>query len=151
MGQGGVYTFFDDKPQHIHVGGRTIENFRQLGLVDSGPSVTHKHGYYFASPLVAENYYKHVPQFAQREHAVRDMLHVRYPLARREVYTPVGFIDILLPDTVVEIKNFARWKHALGQVLAYGLHYPDRTKIIHAYILGERKPNLKPILGVCDR
>lgn len=151
MGRGGVYTFFEERPQHICVGGRAIENFRRLDLIDSGPAVAHKHGYYLASPLVADNYYKHVPQHAQREQAVRDMLHIRNPLGKLEVYTPVGFIDMLLPNAVVEIKNFTRWKHALGQVLAYGLHYPDHTKIIHAYVLGERKPDLKPILSVCER
>lgn len=50
-----------------------------------------------------------------------------------EVETPVGFVDILTADQVIEIKHAKCWKHAVGQVLMYGRHYPCHAKRIHLF------------------
>jgi hypothetical protein len=47
-----------------------------------------------------------------------------------EVKTPVGFIDILTDDLLIEVKRGSLWKHALGQVLSYGHFYPNHKKVI---------------------
>jgi KilA-N domain len=51
----------------------------------------------------------------------------------REVETPVGRIDVLTPTEVIEVKRIQLWKHALGQILAYGDFYPDHVKKIYLY------------------
>lgn len=51
----------------------------------------------------------------------------------REVETPHGFIDLLTLEELVEVKIAREWKHALGQVLVYGLEYPEHGKRIHLY------------------
>lgn len=52
---------------------------------------------------------------------------------KTEVQTPDGRIDILTTKEVIEVKSASAWKHALGQVLAYGKHYPSRQKRLHLY------------------
>lgn len=42
-----------------------------------------------------------------------------------EVKTPVGFIDVLTPTTIYEVKELKQWKSAIGQLLAYDRYYPN--------------------------
>lgn len=42
-----------------------------------------------------------------------------------EVKTPAGFIDVLTPTKLYEVKEASGWKGALGQALAYGRYYPN--------------------------
>jgi hypothetical protein len=51
--------------------------------------------------------------------------------AKLEVSTPVGRIDILTNDEVIEVKRYASWKHALGQAIAYSVFYPALRPRIH--------------------
>lgn len=56
-----------------------------------------------------------------------------------EVQTPVGLIDVLSDTCVWEVKQYKKWKSALGQVLAYGYFYPSRGKGVYLYgIPGEK-------------
>lgn len=50
-----------------------------------------------------------------------------------EVETPCGYIDLLTSDSIIEIKTFYNWKHALGQILAYGNFYTGYKKIIYFF------------------
>lgn len=52
---------------------------------------------------------------------------------KREVPTPVGFIDVLTADQLIEVKWIGCWKHAVGQVLVYGLYHPLHQKRIHLF------------------
>jgi hypothetical protein len=60
----------------------------------------------------------------QREREVQEYLRRKLE-GEVEVETPAGYIDMLTDSSVIEIKNAKHWKHALGQVLAYGVHYPQ--------------------------
>ncbi len=55
------------------------------------------------------------------------------PGVRTEVTCPSGRIDVLSPSEVIEVKQVDRYKHALGQVLAYSRHFPDRTPRLHLF------------------
>jgi hypothetical protein len=44
-----------------------------------------------------------------------------------------GRCDILSDDEVVEVKRYASWRHALGQVLSYGHFFPGRSLRIHLF------------------
>lgn len=50
-----------------------------------------------------------------------------------EVETPVGFIDVLSDTEVIEVKYYKKWKHGLGQVLAYQSFYPRLEKRLHLF------------------
>ncbi len=50
-----------------------------------------------------------------------------------EVTTPVGRIDILTANEIIEVKSIKQWKAALGQVIAYGHYYPSHRKRIHLF------------------
>lgn len=47
-----------------------------------------------------------------------------------EFATPVGRVDVLTESTVYEVKQAHNWKHALGQVVAYGYYFPKRRKSV---------------------
>lgn len=49
---------------------------------------------------------------------------------KMEVKTCSGYIDLLTDTQIIEIKEFSEWKSALGQILSYSVHYPDREKVI---------------------
>lgn len=44
-----------------------------------------------------------------------------------EVKTPAGFIDVLTPKVLYEVKTVSGWKGALGQVLAYGKYCSENA------------------------
>lgn len=59
--------------------------------------------------------------------------------AKAEVSTLAGKIDILTNTELIEIKEWKRWKEAIGQVLCYGKYYPDCGKRIHFF--GNAEPH----------
>lgn len=66
-----------------------------------------------------------------------------------EVPTPIGRIDILTEQFIIEVKRVSGWKEALGQVLAYGYYYPNHQKRIHLF--GEISIDfLKTITDICS-
>jgi hypothetical protein len=50
-----------------------------------------------------------------------------------KVPTPVGYIDLLTETEIIEIKSYANWTSAFGQILAYAEFYPDRNKCIYLF------------------
>lgn len=76
-------------------------------------------------------------QSARKERGSAE-LSVKEALAKKlkgeiEVLTPVGSIDILTSQELIEVKQAALWKTALGQVMAYGYFYPIHVKRIHLF------------------
>lgn len=51
-----------------------------------------------------------------------------------EFKTPVGYIDILLEDEVIEVKEVSKFKHGIGQLIAYN-KYVKRPKMT-LYLFG---------------
>ncbi len=47
-----------------------------------------------------------------------------------EFKTPSGYIDIITDDRIIEIKEYCKWKHAIGQIICYGIHHPQKQKKI---------------------
>lgn len=68
-----------------------------------------------------------------------------------EIKCPVGRIDILTYDHVIEVKEFYKWKEGLGQVLAYSTFYPDRHARLHLFGPGskEQKRLVEEICNCC--
>jgi hypothetical protein len=71
-------------------------------------------------------------QSSHRESWYRDKL-ARSLGGQTEVQTVDGRIDILTAREIIEVKTAHNWKHALGQILVYGKHYPYHQKRIHLY------------------
>lgn len=44
-----------------------------------------------------------------------------------------GFIDVLTPKYIFEVKRLHNWKHALGQLLVYRFTFPDKTPVAILY------------------
>jgi hypothetical protein len=53
--------------------------------------------------------------------------------AATKVKCEYGIVDILSSDEAIEVKAFAKWKHALGQCMAYGICFPHHKLRIHLY------------------
>ena len=67
-----------------------------------------------------------------------------------EYKTPIGRIDILTQDKVIEVKNVKDWKQASGQVIAYQHYFPNHEKEL--YFFG-KIPSLKmqeKITEICN-
>lgn len=62
-----------------------------------------------------------------------------------EVKTPVGVIDIMTEDKIIEIKEIKNWKHAVGQILSYSV-FIDKTKCI--YLFNDSNNELDEIIDV---
>lgn len=67
-----------------------------------------------------------------RESSVRDKL-AEFHHGSIEVWTPSGVIDVLTEEEVIEVKYYRNWQRGMGQVLAYGSHYPERVKRLHLF------------------
>lgn len=52
-----------------------------------------------------------------------------------EVHTPMGFIDVMYPDEIVEIKPVAVWHHGYGQLVAYGAVNPGKK--LRLFLFGD--------------
>jgi hypothetical protein len=62
--------------------------------------------------------------------ADREAIHVQ---GHREIKTRFGRIDVISNEEIIEIKIASGWKHALGQILAYGMDHPKKRKRIHLF------------------
>ena len=73
---------------------------------------------------------------------------------REQVHTPHGYIDILTPSEIIEIKVIYQWKFGIGQLLSYALSYPEKFLRLHLF---ERKfsshatkSSAKTISNICS-
>jgi len=66
-----------------------------------------------------------------------------------EVETLAGFIDVLTDTKIIEVKTFCNWKHALGQVQAYGYYYPAKEQWIYLFDTPEDASRKEIVETVC--
>jgi hypothetical protein len=67
---------------------------------------------------------------------------------KMEAFTVVGRIDLVTDTEVIEIKQIAQWKDALGEVIAKGQCFPQHHKRIHLF--GESDKLLEKIVAACS-
>lgn len=80
-----------------------------------------------------------------QEYVYRDYLADTIPESRVEVIIDSGIVDILTPDTVIEVKKATNWKHALGQTLAYSAEL-HRTPCVA--LIGTLSPICRRVLSI---
>lgn len=67
---------------------------------------------------------------------------------KTEVACAAGFVDVVTPKEVIEIKALGSWKAAIGQALTYQLFFPEKTARIHLF--GDKKStDVTVIKDVC--
>ncbi len=65
-----------------------------------------------------------------------------------EYKTPVGYIDILLDNEVIEIKDVNDFKNGVGQLIAYNTYVKKEKKSL--YLFGyNRELNVNDVINVC--
>ena len=67
-----------------------------------------------------------------------------------EVKTPVGNIDLLTKDKLFEIKSYESWKSAIGQLLSYGMFYPNHRKVMVLFNKMSNKDDVE-IKKLCEQ
>jgi hypothetical protein len=67
---------------------------------------------------------------------------------KMEAFTVVGRIDLVTDTEVIEIKQIAQWKDALGEVLAKGQCFPEHHKRIHLF--GASDKLMEKIVPCCS-
>lgn len=82
------------------------------------------------------------------EREIQVMLQGKNPGSETEVETPVGKIDLLTLDEIIEIKIMRKWKHAVGQILCYKTYYP--THGMRIYLFGNSKIDRDVIYSHCS-
>lgn len=50
-----------------------------------------------------------------------------------EVLTLAGYIDLLTPTQIIEIKHVKSWKDGVGKVVLFGIDYPSHQKRLHLF------------------
>ncbi|WP_313657923.1 hypothetical protein [Planktothrix agardhii] len=76
---------------------------------------------------------KRVLSSKQVEKKIQNNLSKTLINVKTEVPTLAGRIDILTDTQLIEVKEWKRWKEAIGQVLCYGAYYPNHEKRIHFF------------------
>jgi hypothetical protein len=67
---------------------------------------------------------------------------------KTEVACAAGFVDVVTPKEVIEIKAIRSWKAAIGQAITYQLFFPEKTARIHLF--GDKKSTDVPVIkDVC--
>lgn len=67
------------------------------------------------------------------EALVRDALAASIPGARTEIACSSGFVDVVTPDEIIEVKRAQLWKGGLGQVLVYSKDFPGLKPRLHLF------------------
>jgi len=64
-------------------------------------------------------------------------------MAESEVETPVGRIDLLTSNKIIEIKTASNWKNAIGQILCYGVFFPSHERWLYLFSHEELRGDIK--------
>lgn len=64
-----------------------------------------------------------------------------------------GFIGVLTPTEIIEVKHIKKYLHAIGQVLGSSLAFPDRLRRIHLFgSTNEVTPDmLSKVTPLCEK
>ena len=64
---------------------------------------------------------------------MRDALAASIPGSAKEVPCSSGFVDIVTPSELIEVKRAQLWKGGLGQVLVYSKDFPGLAPRLHLF------------------
>jgi hypothetical protein len=62
-----------------------------------------------------------------------------------------GVVDVVSCIEVIEIKHWIRWKDAIGEVIVYGLDFPEKRKRIHFFGQRPDERTYNYIRSVCKK
>lgn len=69
---------------------------------------------------------------AQLERNIQERLHAELG-GVIEKKTPVGYIDLITDDQIIEIKDICNWKQGMGQLLSYAKFHSSQRKRLHLF------------------
>lgn len=139
-----------DKELPITIGGTDLDSANKLKLLDTITPYCENLGQIKAHPKIAGLYRVSPLPNHKMEEGVRAKILFKNPDMKWEVNTPVGRIDCMNSNEIVEIKSAKKWKEGIGQLMSYGYFYPKHRRILHLY--GYVKPEvLKNVVKVCEK
>lgn len=98
------------------------------------------------------NYFDALSNLESYDHSNKEKL-VQKKLQKKyggeiEVPTKIGNIDLLTDDSIIEIKTYDNWKHAVGQIIMYSKFYPNKDKYICLFDANDK--DVKMIKKLCS-
>ena len=85
----------------------------------------------------------------QKEREIQNKI-VKERNGKTEVICKTGIVDILTDNEIIEVKQIKQWKHAVGQIIVYGLEFPKKEKQI--VLFGETSNEAKQmIVSFCNQ
>lgn len=63
----------------------------------------------------------------------------------------VGYIDVLTKTQIIEVKNWAFYYKAIGQIIMYSSRYPKRQKRIHFFGRKPDEDKIQTIVKACEK
>ena len=89
-------------------------------------------------------------RYRSREYVIQQKV-AELTNGKKQVICEAGCIDVLTPTHLIEIKFINHWREAIGQVLSYGMCYPNHK--LHLHFFGENPSEtlVKQILAVCEK
>ena len=82
------------------------------------------------------------------EETIQSELHKKLG-GKIEVKTPVGRIDLLTDDKLIEIKKYKNWLHGMGQLIGYSNFYPKKEKMLYLFNVGDGE--LSYVKKICKK
>ena len=88
--------------------------------------------YYLCNVELIHEYEKEMNELSVDEASIQDTVQAFLPEFSAEVRMgyKIGKADLVSEHSIVEIKRFLEWKHALGQILSYSYLHPKKKKIL---------------------
>lgn len=92
--------------------------------------------FYYAHPEIGKDFEKWCKNFTNEREEEKIQERLKEKLGgfdKSYRVTNVGTIDVLTNTLLIEVKFFKEWKEGIGQLILYGLEYPNHQKILHLY------------------
>jgi hypothetical protein len=114
-----------------------------------------KFNYYMCSSDIRSLYLESMNNIKIDEEAIQDSIEAARTDFTREysIQETSSKIDLLSNNSIIEIKKFNLWKHALGQMLTYAYSLPNKEKWIILFdnnINMKKSTIIKDICGLYD-
>ncbi len=122
-----------DKELPVVIDGEPLDKGYKLKALHDVHPYREVLGQIIAHPKVALLYKASPIPNHKMEEGIRARVLFNNPDMSWEINTPVGRIDCMNNDEIIEIKAARNWKEGIGQLVSYGYYYPTHKLVLHLY------------------
>jgi hypothetical protein len=92
---------------------------------------------------------KIIPDYDNDRERKIQSLYAKKIRAKTDIETPVGLIDLVTDESIIEIETYKNWMSSLGQLFAYGCFEKDKQKKLILFDADGNK--IRAIKTICKR